>query len=150
MSKSVKAMIKMTGSIVLCLVLGLALVGGLVGCGDEESTTTTLETDATEAGGDATEAGGDGATSGSADAGDLVGKWYSAELDETLEFTADGKMTWTRAGEGAPAFDYQVEMGAIVFTQLGAPEDNTLPYTLEGSTLTTEDPEYGTVTYTKQ
>ena len=156
MSNSVKATLKMAAAFVLCLALGLALMWGVVGCGDEDSTSaTTVQTDATGADGTDSTAGGDGDgadgdSTDAADAGDLVGKWYSDELEETLEFSDEGTMTWTEDGGEPLTFDYKVEAGVIVFTQPNAPTDNNLPFSIEGDTLTTEDIKYGTVTYTKQ
>jgi hypothetical protein len=144
-------MIKVAGTVVLCLVFGLALVWGVAGCGDDGSTSgTTVQTDTTAGGTDTTAGGTDTTAGGSAESSDLVGKWYSAEMKETLEFTADGQMIWTKDGGEAQTFTYKVEMGALVFTQLAAPEDNTMAFSLAGDKLTTEDRKYGAVTYTKQ
>ncbi len=86
----------------------------------------------------------------SVDAAELVGKWYCERLREDFEFTADGKMIWTKKGGAPLTFTYTVQEGAIVFTQPNAPMENTLPYTLEGNSLTTVDPKYGRLTYIKQ
>ncbi len=160
MSNSFKVT-KLTGMVVLCLVFAFVLAWGVVGCGDDGSKSdTTVQTDTTTGGGtDTTASGTDTTTGGGTDTteaggseepGDLVGKWYSEQLKETLEFTADGKMVWTKDGGEPSTFTYEVKMGAVVFTQPSAPEDNTMPYSIAGSTLTVEDAKYGTVTYTRQ
>jgi hypothetical protein len=86
----------------------------------------------------------------SADVGALVGKWYCSRLKETIEFSSDGKMIWTKNGKQPVTFTYTVQSGAIVFQQPNAPDDNSLPYTLSGDTLTTMDTKYGRLTYTRQ
>jgi hypothetical protein len=141
-SYSVKTLPRATAFAALVLVLSLALVFGLAGCGGE-STATTQSTVTTEAGRTTT-------TGVSADVGALVGKWYCERLKETLEFTADGKMIWTKSGKAPQTFPFTVQAGVIVFQQPNAADDNSLPFTLSGNTLATMDPKYGRLTYTKQ
>jgi hypothetical protein len=67
----------------------------------------------------------------------LVGKWYSASDAETIEFTADGKMTVT--GDDGTVMDltYTTKDGQITVAVMG--QTATTPYTLDGDTLTVTD-----------
>jgi hypothetical protein len=143
-SYSVKALLRATASVAIVLALCFALVLGLLGCGGDKSSSTTGQSGATVPGGTVTSAGQ------SAGSAELVGKWYCERLKETLEFTADGKMIWTKDGGAAQTFTYTVNAGSIVFKQPNAPADNSLPFTVAGSTLTTQDTKYGSLTYTKK
>ncbi len=143
MSYSVKTITKVAASVALVLALCFVLALGLVGCGDDDSTSTSKPA-TTVPSVTATTGGPAGIPA------ELVGKWYCERLKETIEFTADGKMIWTKR-DGAPqTFTYTVQEGSIVFNQPNAPMENTLPFTLEGNSLTTVDPKYGRLTYAKQ
>jgi hypothetical protein len=137
-SYSVKALLKATGFAALLVALAVVLMLGVVGCGEDSSATTVAVTT------------GAPTTTLPADVAALVGKWYSEKLKETFEFTGDGNMIWTADGAEPMTFPYSLQAGVIVFQQPGAADDNSLPYTVSGNTLTTTDPKYGTVTYTKQ
>jgi hypothetical protein len=141
-SYSKKALLKATAFAALVVALALGLAFGVTGCGGD-STPTTAKTVTTGPVGPTT-------TGVSADAAALVGKWYCQRLKETIEFTSDGKMIWTKNGKQAVTFTFAVQAGVIAFQQPNAPDDNNLPYTLSGGTLTTMDPKYGRLTYTKQ
>lgn len=142
MSNSMKALLKTAAFAALVIALALGLVFGVMGCGGS-STPSTASTVTTQTSGPTT-------TGVPADTAALVGKWYCQRLKETIEFTSDGKMIWTKNGEAPVTFTFTVQAGAIVFTQPNAPENNNLPYTLGGGTLTTMDAKYGRLTYTKQ
>jgi hypothetical protein len=144
-SYSVRAVSKATISAALVLALCLALILVVAGCGDKSPTTTTLRTGTTQAGGTSTTIGGV-----SADATALVGKWYCERIKETIEFTSDGEMIWTKSGKQPFTFPFTVQAGVIVFTLPNAPVSSSLPFTLSGGTLSTMDPKYGRLTYTKQ
>ena len=142
MAKSVKALQVSTLCLALVLALSFALALGLSGCGGGSTATTASIT---------TVAGMTTTTAGlSADAAALVGKWYSTRVKETLEFTSDGKLIWTKANGQSETFPFSVESGVIKFTQPNAPEANSLPFTLTGNSLVTMDPKYGRLTYTKE
>ncbi len=143
MSYSMKALSKATALAVLVVALALGLVIGVMGCGGD-STPQTARTVTTAA------VSGPTTTGASAEAGALVGKWYCERLKETIEFTSDGKMIWTKNGKDPVTFTFTVQAASIVFRQPNAATDNTLPYTLSGDTLTTMDSKYGRLTYTKQ
>jgi hypothetical protein len=143
-SYSVKTLLKATGSVALVLALCLALLG-LVGCGGDDLTTTTLQTGTTLPGGTATTTG-----DASTDTTVLTGKWYCERIKETFEFSSDGKMIWTKDGQTPQTFPFTVKEGAIVFNQSNAATANNLPFTVSGDSLTTMDPKYGRLTYTKQ
>lgn len=143
MSYSMKALSKATALAVLVVALALGLVFGVMGCGGD-STPSTARTVTTAA------VTGPSTTGGSAEAVALVGKWYCERLKETIEFSSDGKMIWTKNGKDPVTFTFTVQAATIVFRQPNAAEDNKLSYTLSGDTLTTMDPKYGRLTYTKQ
>ena len=58
---------------------------------------------------------------------------------ETVEFTADGKMTVTGDAEDVTELTYIAEDGKLTVTVMG--QSATTPYTLDGDTLTVTDPE---------
>jgi hypothetical protein len=64
----------------------------------------------------------------------LVGKWYSASEAETVEFTADGKMTVTGDDGTVADLTYTTKDGQITVTVMG--QTATTPYTLAGDSLT--------------
>ena len=70
----------------------------------------------------------------------LVGKWYDAENDATIEFTSDGKVISDEFGGMEP--DYKAEGGNITITVAGL-DVAVMEYTLDGDTLTINDPETG-------
>jgi hypothetical protein len=139
-SYSVKAL-RGTASVALVLAVCVLLALGLVGCGGD-STTTTQKTVTTVV--------GVTTTSTSADAAALVGKWYNKKLKETLEFTSDGKMIWTGYNMKAQSWPFTVAEGAVVFTQPNDYRAKSIPFVVRGDTLTTQDPKYGELTYTRQ
>jgi hypothetical protein len=142
-SYSVKTTLRATAIAALVVALALVLVFGALGCGGD-STPSTARTVTTTVGGPTTTAGA------SVDTSALVGKWYCERLKETFEFTADGKMIWTKNGKAPETFTFTVSDGQIEFNQPNAPLPNYLPYTISGDTLTTMDSKYGRLTYTRQ
>jgi hypothetical protein len=70
----------------------------------------------------------------------LVGTWYSADQDVTIEFRSDGKVISDEFQGAIP--DYKAENGKITITVAGI-EAATLDYTLDGDTLIMTDPETG-------
>ena len=73
----------------------------------------------------------------------IVGKWHSVKYADTMEFTADGKYTMTpdagstddpAAGTGT----YKVKGWNLTITVSGG-ESVTIPFTIEGDTLTLRD-----------
>lgn len=150
MSDSLKAVRKVAGVVVLTLVLCFALAAGLAACGgdDSETATTAVAGATTEAGTAATTAGS-AATSDATGAVDdsLVGKWTSAALAETIEFTADGDMIVSSEGEDDIAFTYTVDEGVITLGMEGTADTTSFSYTVDGDVLTIEDPEMGPISY---
>lgn len=137
MSNSFKALFRATGFAVLAVVLASAMVLGLAACnGDDDNDVSTTVSTAGVTGGDA--------------ASSVVGKWYCEKIDETLEFTSGGKVLLTSKGEElADVLTYTVSGGQIIVRIMATDEPRTIEYTLDGNTLTTVDPKYGTLTYTK-
>jgi hypothetical protein len=142
-SYSIKAVLRTTAFAALVVVLALGGLLGVVGCGGDSTPPTARTVTTVEGTGPTT-------TGFSADAGALVGKWYCERLKETIEFTSDGKMIWTKSGKDPVTFTFTVQAAMIVFQQPNAPDDNSLAYTLSGDTLTVMDTKYGRLTYTKQ
>ena len=70
----------------------------------------------------------------------IVGKWYLAEEDVTIEFTSDGTVISDEFGGAQP--DYTLEGGKIILKVAGM-EVATMGYTLDGDTLTIDDPDTG-------
>ena len=149
MSDSLRVMLRVAASTVLALALCLGLVLGVTGCGDDEDdagVTTTTSADAGD-GTSATDSSGVDSQTGAA----LIGEWYCEELDETLEFTADGEMIWTRDGEEpSTVISYAIENGEIAVSIEATEGAGYLPYSIEGGVLTIEDPELGPITYTRE
>jgi uncharacterized protein (TIGR03066 family) len=73
----------------------------------------------------------------------LVGKWHSAGTGETLEFTSGGKMLVTSdTQEGSVELTYKVD-GNKVAVSLAGVEMVTAAYSIDGDTLTMDDPDTG-------
>jgi hypothetical protein len=146
-SKSVKGIGKAAG-IAIVAMLCFALLLGVVACGGEKTTETTVEvtTTAVEQTETTVAETMTSTVSGSIDEA-LLGKWFSEETGETLEFTAEGKMLVTsEAQEGVVEFVYSAD-GTTATVSDGANEFPTA-YSVEGDTLTMTDPEVGApVTY---
>jgi hypothetical protein len=143
-SDSLRAVRKVAGVVVLTLVVCFALVAGLAACGGDDSETLTT----TEAGIAATTAGS-AVTSDATEAVDdsLVGKWTSAALAETIEFTADGDMIVSSEGEDDIDFTYTVDEGVITLGMEGTADTTSFSYTVDGDVLTIEDPDMGPTSY---
>ncbi len=78
----------------------------------------------------------------------LVGVWYSADQDVTIEFTSDGKVISDQFAGVKP--DYKAENGKITITVAGI-DAASLDYTLDGDTLVMTDPDTGEpATFTRQ
>jgi hypothetical protein len=78
----------------------------------------------------------------------LVGTWYSADEDVTIEFRSDGKVISDQFEGVVP--DYKAEKGKITITVAGL-EAASLDYTLNGDTLIMTDPDTGEpATFTRQ
>jgi hypothetical protein len=78
----------------------------------------------------------------------LVGTWYSAAEDVTIEFTSDGKVISDEFQGAIP--DYKAENGKITITVAGL-EAALLDYTLDGDTLVLTDRDTGEpATFTRQ
>jgi hypothetical protein len=146
-----RVLLRVAGSTVLALVLCFGLILGLTGCGDDKDDTGGITTVSTAAGDGSpvTSDSGMGSQSEGIDAG-LLGKWYCESLGETLEFTADAEMIWTMKGEDpSTVLTYSVEDSTIVVSILATEGTGDLPYSIEGGVLTIEDPELGSLTYTR-
>jgi len=78
----------------------------------------------------------------------LVGTWYNADQDVTIEFTADGKV-FSDEFQGVEP-DYKAENGKITIT-VGGIEAASMDYTVDGDTLVMTDPDTGEpATFTRQ
>jgi hypothetical protein len=143
MSYSRRVALKVAGLVVLALALVFGLVMGLAACGDKDSETETTVSVVT------TEAGGSVTTDAPGTDSKLIGKWRSDVMGETIEFTADGQMIVTPDGEDNMIFSYSAEAGNITLTLEATEGSGTLPYSIEGDTLTIEDPEAGPTQYTR-
>jgi hypothetical protein len=147
-SKSSRGTAKVAGIVAISAFLCFVLLLGVVACGGEKTTETTVEVTTTAV--EQTETTvAETATSTVAGRIDqaLVGKWFSKETGETIEFTTDGKMLVTSdAQEGVVELTYSAD-GTTVTVNDGA---NEFPaaYSIAGDTLTMTDPEVGSpVTY---
>ena len=151
MSDSLRVMLRVAASTVLALALCLGLVLGVTGCGDDKD--DAGDTSTTSAGaGDGTSAtdgsGVDSQTDGVDSA--LIGEWYCEELDETLEFKADGEMIWTEEGEEpSTVITYRIDDDMIAVSIEATEDVRYLPYSIEGGVLTIEDSKQGSLTYTR-
>jgi hypothetical protein len=143
MSDPQRVALKVAGLAVLVVALALGLVMGLSGCGDKDSETDTTGTVAT------TEAAGSSTTSKPGTDSALLGKWHSDVMGETIEFTADGEMIVSPEGEEDMIFSYTAEAGALTLTLEATAGSGTVPYSIDGDTLTIEDPEAGPTAYTR-
>ena len=151
MSDSLRVMLRVAASTVLALALCLALVLGAIGCGDDKDDAGDTTTTSAGAGDGTSTTGGSGVDS-QADGLDsaLLGEWYCEELDETLEFTADGEMIWTEEGEeSSPVITYSVDDGMIAVSIEATEDVRYLPYSIVGGVLTIEDSKQGSLTYTR-
>jgi hypothetical protein len=141
-SYSLKSLLKMVGFGGLVLGLCLSLAAGLAGCGNGgKSTTTTLVT--------TTEPGTPSSVDGSGVPVALIGKWQSASLGETLEFTGDGKLIWTGKGKDPNQLTYTVEGDTIAIHIEATKQPRTLQFSIVGGALTTTDASSESVTYTR-
>jgi hypothetical protein len=137
---SFKAAVKSGGTIALATVIWLTLAVGLVACGGDETTETTVGVNTTAAEQTATTVA-DTVMPEAVVAVDaaLVGKWASAQTGETLEFTADGKMFITAEGEPGVVEMVYVTDGTTVTVSDGT-DEFPAAYSIEGDTLTMSDP----------
>ncbi len=143
MSDSLRVVVKVAGLAVLIFTLSLGLAMGLAGCGaDDGSTGTTGIVVTTQGNGSAT-------TAPASSEGALVGKWQSQTLGETIEFTTDGKMIVSKEGETDIIFSYAAEGGMLTLTLEATAGEASVAYTIEGDTLTIEDPEMGPTPYSR-
>ena len=151
MSDSLRVMLRVAASTVLALALCLGLVLGVTGCGDDKD--DAGDTSITSVGaGDGTSvtdgSGVDSQTDGVDSA--LIGEWYCEELDETLEFKADGEMIWTEEGEEpSTVITYSIDDDMIAVSIEATEDVRYLPYSIEGGVLTIEDSKQGSLTYTR-
>jgi hypothetical protein len=70
----------------------------------------------------------------------IVGKWYLAAEDVNIEFTSDGKVISDEFGGAQP--DYVLDGNQIILKVAGM-EVASMGYTLDGDTLTIDDPDTG-------
>jgi len=143
MSDSQRVALKVAGLAVLVVALALGLALGLAGCGDKDSETETTGSVVTTA------TGGSDTTGATGTDNALIGKWHSDAMGETIEFTADGKMIVSPQGEEDMIFSYSAEAGTITLTLEATEGSGTVPYSIDGDTLTIEDPEAGPTAYTR-
>ncbi len=144
MSDPQRVALKVAGLAVLVVALALGLAMTPAGCGDEDSETeTTGNVVTTETAGSST-TGGPGVSDPA-----LVGKWHSETLGETWEFTTGGTLTVTTEGGEDLVYSYATEAGDIVLTLEATAGSSPLPYSISGVTLTVEDPEMGSIAFSR-
>lgn len=134
-----KSTYKVVGVVVVALTM-FALVLGLAACGGNETTETSTEVTATEAEGTVTtaEVTQPAATIDEA----LVGTWRSDAEGETIQFTAEGKLTVNADDGTVMEMNYSVQEGGLVLSVDGNVSEPVV-YSVEGDVLTMTDPETG-------
>ena len=73
----------------------------------------------------------------------IVGKWHSVKYADTMEFTADNKYTMTpdagNTDDPAVGTGFYRAIGWNLAITVSGGESVTIPFTIEGDTLTLQD-----------